>query len=116
MGEIFAAPYDVYLNEGGENVVQPDLLFVKADRSDIIQKKGVVGSPDFVIEILSTNDKLDRQTKLELYQRNRILEYFIIDPETKQVWHYLLVDGVYELKTSQAGEVDIQQLSLKVKF
>lgn len=97
-GEVLIGPCDVYL-DGGESVVQPDILFVKAERTSIIEKKGIIGSPDFVIEILSTNMKLDKETKLNLYQRNAIPEYFIIDPETKNVWHYLLVNNVYELQS-----------------
>ena len=89
LGEVFAAPCDVYL-DNGKNIVQPDLLFVKAERSRIVETKGILGSPDFVIEILSTNLKLDKETKLNLYQRNGIPEYFIIEPETKEVWYYIL--------------------------
>jgi Uma2 family endonuclease len=116
LGEVFAAPCGVYL-DNGESVVQPDLLFVKSERSFIIEKKGIIGSPDFVIEILSTNLKLDKETKFNLYQRNAIPEYFIIDPETKQVWHYLLIGDIYMLQNAtQAGQLNIRQLDLQINF
>ncbi|QKJ32085.1 Uma2 family endonuclease [Mucilaginibacter mali] len=116
LGEVFAAPYDVYLDNGA-SVVQPDFLFVKAERESIVVKKGIVGSPDFVIEILSSNIAFDKETKLNLYQRNAIPEYFIINPETKTVLHYLLVDGIYQLQESQPiGQLNIKQLDLRVNF
>jgi len=116
LGEVFASPCDVYL-DNGDNVVQPDVLFIKAERSSIIEQKGIIGSPDFVIEILSSNMKLDKETKLELYQRNAIPEYFIIAPDTKEVSHYLLTDGLYQIQPeAPAGQLNIQQLSLLINF
>lgn len=115
-GEVFIAPCDVYLDEG-ENVVQPDILYIKADRSSIIEKKGIIGAPDLVIEILSTNISLDKEMKLNLYQRNRIPEYLIVDPETKRVWHYLLIEDIYILQPIlQSGILNIKQLSLQIDF
>jgi len=61
--------------------------------------------------------KLDKETKLELYQRNAIREYFIIAPDTKTVSHYLLNDGLYQLQPeTPAGQLNIQQLSLQIIF
>ena len=117
LGEAFAAPCGVYLNAGGENVVEPDIFFVKKERSYIIEEKGIMGHPDFIIEILSTNVKHDKQTKLELYQRNGVPEYFIINPLTKQVWHYVLVADSYVLHDdTQIGVLNIQQLDMQIKF
>ncbi len=116
LGEIFAAPCDVYL-DNGESVVEPDLLFVKAEKSWIIEKKGIMGPPDFVIEILSANVTFDKVTKLNLYERNGIPEYFIIDPETKEVWYYLLENGVYILQDATgAGQLNIKSLGLQIEF
>jgi Uma2 family endonuclease len=116
LGEIFIAPCDVYL-DNGYNVVQPDILFIKSAKSFMVEKKGIFGTPDFVMEILSTNAKFDKETKLNLYQRNGIPEYFIIDPENKQVWQYLLIDGLYGLQPdTPAGQLNIRQLNLQVNF
>jgi Uma2 family endonuclease len=115
LGKIYLAPCDVYL-DSGTSAVQPDLLFIKEERRSIIEKKGIFGTPDFVVEILSNNIKHDTVTKLEVYQRNLIPEYFIIDPETKEVWHYLLVNDFYVLKPTIAGQLNIHQLSLEINF
>ena len=114
-GKVLLSPCDVYL-DNGESVVQPDILFVSSSRQSIIEKKGIIGSPDFVIEILSTNMKLDKETKLNLYQRNAIPEYFIIDPETKNVWHYLLTGNSYVLQNTVSGQINIKQINLQVNF
>ncbi len=115
-GKVYLSPCDVYL-DNGENVVEPDLLFVKAERSWMIEKKGIMGPPDLVIEILSANVKLDTVTKLNLYERNGIPEYFIIDPETKEVWHHLLENGSYILQDATgAGQLLIKSLNLCIIF
>ncbi|MFQ5770648.1 MAG: Uma2 family endonuclease, partial [bacterium] len=50
-GEVFYAPVDVVLSE--TNVVQPDILFISNEHSNIITEKNISGVPDLVIEILS---------------------------------------------------------------
>src|SRR5438105_4567114 len=53
LGEIFVAPFDVYLDEE-ENAVQPDLIFVAAKNLSIVNDDDVIhGVPDLLIEILS---------------------------------------------------------------
>jgi len=116
LGTVLAAPCDVYL-DNEQSVVQPDILFVKKDREYIIAKKGIIGPPDLIIEILSTNKTHDQERKLGLYERNAVPEYVIIDPETKQVWHYLLQENQYVLKPdTTAGKALIKQLNFEVAF
>jgi len=82
LGMILDAPYDVILSD--ENVVQPDILFVRTDRSDIIGEANLKGAPDLVIEILSpgTHSK-DLKLKRKTYARFGIQEYWIVDPEAE---------------------------------
>lgn len=116
LGETFIAPCDVYL-DNEQTVVQPDILFIKKEQEHIIHKKGIIGSPNLVIEILSTNKVHDQTRKLELYERNHVAEYIIIDPETKQVWHYLLKNKKYVASpTSENGKITIRQLNLNIAF
>ena len=51
LGIVRYAPLDVFLSE--YDVVQPDLLFVSNDRSDIVTEANIQGAPDLVVEILS---------------------------------------------------------------
>ena len=51
LGRVWIAPFDVLLSP--LNVVQPDLLFVRADRLAIAETRYIAGPPDLVVEILS---------------------------------------------------------------
>jgi len=83
LGEVYYAPLDVHL---GEDVVQPDILFVSKARSKIITKEEILGAPDLVIEILSpATAERDRTYKKTLYARHGVQEYWIVDPEEKIV-------------------------------
>ena len=78
------------------NYVVPD-FFVFCDRSKY-KADGLHGSPDLVVEVLSPKTaKLDRGRKKDLYQQNDVKEYWIIEPDKKEIEVYLLKDGVYDL-------------------
>jgi Uma2 family endonuclease len=86
LGAVRMAPLDVYLDES--NVLQPDLLFVSEARRGILDKH-VLGAPDFVAEVLSrSTESFDRGAKRELYARHGVREYWIIDPEKREVEVY----------------------------
>ncbi|TMN21403.1 Uma2 family endonuclease [Lentibacillus cibarius] len=58
------APIDVILSD--KEVRQPDLIMIHKDKLHLITNKGVEGSPDLVIEILSpTSIKRDRKDKMD---------------------------------------------------
>ena len=64
-----------------DQVYEPDILFVARERLDIIERKGLVGAPDFVIEILSASTApYDRGDKLRTYERAGVRELWLIDP------------------------------------
>ena len=116
IGEVCLGPCDVYLDHES-NVVIPDIIFVNSLKAAIVRKKGIYGTPDFLIEILLDNIAHDKERKLKLYERNLIPEYIIIDPDTKETWHYLLVDFKYQLQTKMPnGELYISQLALSILF
>jgi Uma2 family endonuclease len=84
LGAWFHAPYDVVLSE--ENVVQPDILFVRKERLSVIGEKNLQGTPDLVIEILSEGTRrMDLQIKCKIYARFGIPEYWIVDPDADTV-------------------------------
>ncbi|MDX1942898.1 MAG: Uma2 family endonuclease [Saprospiraceae bacterium] len=97
LGKILYAPIDVFLDE--HNVPQPDLVFVRQERLDIIDKKeGILGRPDMVIEIMSPNSvKRDRFDKKDLYERFAVPEYWIVDPQNMTIEIYKLQNNRYEL-------------------
>jgi Uma2 family endonuclease len=94
-GLILVAPMDVYFND--DNVVQPDVIFIRNENLHIIRDGFVKGVPDLLIEILSTsNGKHDLFRKKTLYERFGVKEYWIIDPIYCTVNQYMLEDGSYK--------------------
>ena len=84
VGEAFHAPYDVVLSMF--DVVEPDLLVVLREQSDLITDQHVRGAPALVVEILSaTTRQTDEGAKLRLYERSGVREYWLVDPECDQV-------------------------------
>jgi Uma2 family endonuclease len=93
-GEVLFAPVDVRF--GRHDQVQPDLIFIRAERSHIYQENAVLGAPDVIVEILSPSTRAyDEQEKAELYARNGVPEYWIVDAITPALRPQRLVDGVY---------------------
>ena len=96
--QVFAAPFDVRLPEGEERdeeiltIVQPDILVV-CDKSKLDQR-GLKGAPDMVIEIVSPSTAgRDRGLKRDLYERNGVREYWLVDYSNKTIEVYLLNKG-----------------------
>ena len=93
--EVYAAPFDVRLVRKSATdkeiitVVQPDICVI-CDLSKI-DKKGCLGAPDIVVEILSPgNNKTELQNKYEAYEEAGVKEYWIIQPEEKTFFKYVL--------------------------
>ncbi len=84
LGSLYLAPLDVILSK--DTVLQPDILFVGKERSDVIVEEGIRGAPDLVIEVLSpVTAKRDRTYKKALYARYGVKEYWLVDPATKAI-------------------------------
>jgi len=80
--EVYAAPFDVRLprkskrNKDIFTVVQPDLCVV-CDRSKL-DKKGCIGAPDIVVEILSPgNNRKELVDKYKVYEESGVKEYWL---------------------------------------
>jgi len=84
LGEIFHAPCDLLLSE--IDIVQPDIFYISKGRLSIIKEKKIQGAPDLVVEILSPATEMrDRGIKQKLYTRAGVIEYWIVDPETRSI-------------------------------
>lgn len=82
IGMIFVAPLDVKLEAG--LVLQPDLLVVPA--GELRQRSDVVRRLLLAIEVMSPGSaRFDRVTKRPAYQRNRVPEYWIVDPDAEMI-------------------------------
>ena len=93
-GEVFYAPVDVRFAD--ETQVQPDILFIRRERSAIYRGNTVYEPPDLVVEILSPSTRAyDEQVKARLYERMGVPELLIADPDAPSLRLYVLRDGRY---------------------
>jgi len=84
LGEVYTAPFEVLF--GRHDVALPDLVFVSNERSGILTDKNIQGTPDLIIEILSSSTRrADEVVKREVYERFGVLEYWIVDPRRQTV-------------------------------
>jgi Uma2 family endonuclease len=73
------APVDIVFSDF--DVVEPDIVYISKARVPVLTEKNVQGAPDLAVEVLSeTTEKIDRTTKLKLYGRFGVQEYWIIAP------------------------------------
>ena len=116
-GEVIIAPFDVYLDETS-NAVQPDIVVVLNKNRDILDENGHIhGVPDLLVEILSPgNTDHDTVRKKNLYEKFGDKEYWIVNPETKQVYVFSLQDKKYQLLFESAGRVESPLLKLSLQF
>lgn len=95
-GQTYPAPTDVYFSD--INVVEPDVLFVRADHLAQIEEKYVRSAPDVVVEVSSPSSRrLDLSRKRDLYSRFGVAEYWFVDLDADRVEVYRLVNGAYGL-------------------
>lgn len=99
--KVYPAPFDVVLKDDEEdtmnskNIVQPDISVI-CDRSKLTDK-GCTGSPDMIVEVISPfNPSNDYVRKLNLYEKYKVKEYWIINPMRKNVLVYTLTDNGYD--------------------
>jgi Uma2 family endonuclease len=98
IGELLFAPVDVMFPAGLATPVQPDLLFITAERTGIIKDRNIEGAPDLVLEVLSPSTRrLDRKTKFDIYAEAGVREYWLADPLARTVEVFVLRDGAYAL-------------------
>lgn len=78
------APIDVQLDADDRTMVQPDVI-VCCDPS-LIREGRVVGAPEFVAEVISPSSRQrDVRIKRRKYRDAGVKEYWLLDPESRQV-------------------------------
>lgn len=76
-----------------DNDVIPDVVWISRERRDLILRPDghFHGAPELVVEVLSftgSNEKRDRDAKLQLYSRRGVKEYWIINWLLREVEVY----------------------------
>ena len=103
LGKVFIAPLDIYLGEN--ETYQPDVFFISKERESIIGEKKIEGAPDLVIEVLSESTAYyDLKKKKAVYEKSGVSEYWIVDPEEKNI-------EIYENSTSGFQKIALVESS-----
>jgi Uma2 family endonuclease len=112
LGLVLPAPLDVILTEDPREttVVEPDIVHLAVDRLPALRRRGVVGPPTLVIEILSPGTAAtDRGTKRGLYARHGVPHYWIVDLDRRVLESYVLRGSDYQsaVRASGSAPVDV---------
>lgn len=100
LGKVCVSPVDVVLDRKGALVVQPDVIFVAAERLGIIHER-VWGAPDLVVEVLSKRTaRRDRTEKLGWYRQYGVRECWFVDPLHKKI-------EIVDCQSADLGEPEI---------
>ena len=111
LGKVYVAPIDVILDN--ENVVQPDLVFVSTANAGLLERRGVMGAPDLVVEVISPGSlRRDRYDKRELYARFRVKEYWLADVANRSLEVLTLQKDGYQLSSCATGEGKVRSTIL----
>lgn len=108
--EAFTDGMDLYLTPTDRFV--PDGMIVC--NKDYIKKDGIHGTPDLVVEVLSSSTaKNDRGYKKDAYQTAGVQEYWIVDLANKAIEIYSWVDGVFVLNNMYHYYLDAEIEEMK---
>lgn len=108
--EISFAPLPLILDTSLANkafdLVIPNLYIINK-KTNWVDETGWHGIPDLIIEITdSQTSRLDKTTKLRMYEYYGVGEYWIVQPNKKAVNVYVLEDGQYGLvDVYESGEI-----------
>lgn len=105
LGKVFTAPLDTTFDE--TNTLQPDILFIKKERANIIGAKKIEGAPDFVIEVLSEgNAPKEMAFKKYIYETFMVSEYWVLNLKNKTIAQYVNEAGEFQkIGTFKSGEL-----------
>ena len=100
------APVDVQLDCDQKTMVQPDVAILC--KTEKVEKWGIYGSPDFVLEILSPSTrKKDCIKKLTKYMDAGVREYWILDPYQRKLLVYFFEAEVYPAIYGLEGSIPV---------
>ena len=94
-GLALTAPLDIVFDEF--DVVQPDIVFFRAERRHLVQPDVVTRHPpDIAVEVLSPSTAaVDRGRKMRMFATNGVPEFWIVDPVRRQIEVHALEHSAY---------------------
>ena len=115
IGKVLIAPLDVQFSM--ENILQPDIIFIKNENVNKLKSKRLSGAPDLIIEILSpSTSQFDYVEKKIIYERFGVNEYFIVEPNSKSVDSFFLKNGEYKEQKSTISNINSIVLGTEISF
>lgn len=110
LGRVLVAPFEVHLDQTSRPV-QPDILFIRAERWPAERVAFFAGAPDLIVEVISPSSvRTDRVIKFTAYERVGVPEYWLANPHTRTVEVYTLSQGEYALLGEFAGDELLQSV------
>ncbi len=93
-GVALMAPFDVKFSD--IDVLQPDVLYVRSENLGRIEEPYIAAAPDLVVEVSSPSTRqLEHLRKRDLYERNGVPEYWLVDLEIERIEIYRLEGDRY---------------------
>lgn len=102
----FMSPVDVRLDCDDKTMIQPDVVIL-CDK-DKLTKWGIMGAPDFVVEVLSPSTRRkDCIKKLDKYMEAGVREYWMVDPDKRKVIVYEFEKESYPMVYGMDGQIPV---------
>jgi Uma2 family endonuclease len=115
LGDVRISPFDVHFSN--RNILQPDLVFIASENLHLLEDKGLVGTPDIVVEILSPSTAhIDLGEKRLIYESYGVKEYFVVEPNTKNVTSLFLAENQYQETEETIGSFYSKLLNTTITF
>ncbi len=91
LGVVRPAPFQMKLPRSGR---EPDLLFVHREHLDRLKESHLEGPADLVVEVVSRESgPRDRGEKFYEYEEAGVPEYWLVDPDRRELECYQLSEG-----------------------
>lgn len=103
LGELLSGPVDVIFAEG--DYLEPDIVFVRRDRTGLFTDRGLEGPPDLVVEVTSPSTAVrDRGIKLDRYSHFGVPEYWVVDPAGRSIERWQIASDAAERVVYDPGD------------
>jgi len=103
LGEVIPAPMDVILDYDAALVVQPDVLFVSAERSHIMGER-LIAAPDLVVEVLSPHPRIGRlDERVGWFAKYGVRECWLVDLKRREFVLLSFANGLVDARTLLIG-------------
>lgn len=110
LGEVFNGPAVLRLRPGADK--EPDVFFLRQDRREQVGPGRIEGPADLVIEVTSPGTRsYDLGEKAQVHRGDDVAEYWVVDPERREVTGHRAGEPEYRVSTMQAGRLDSTVLS-----